>query len=280
MALSIAMSNYAAAQRHSTSAVVVQPRPFGYVIGDVLSQRVLLQDVDVDLAQLPVPRRIGVWWDRHAVNIERASDGRRWLRVDYQLINAPQKLATATLPAWEIESKSGAVKLAIPAWPVSVTPLTPETAFTLGGLSSIRPDRPAPVIATAPIRRQLGIWSTALVVTLAAWIAWLLWRDRSARMNQPFARAQREIRAMDETSPQAWQALHRAFDLTARRVVQTDTLDSLFQRAPHLLPLRSDIEKFFAASNERFFGTARQDSGLSVRALCGELRRIEKRHES
>jgi mxaA protein len=258
---------------------VVQPRPFGYVIGDLLSQRVLLPDVDVDLAQLPVPRRVGVWWDRHAVKIERASDGRRWLRVDYQLINAPQKLATVTLPAWELESKSGVVKLAIPAWPVSVTPLTPETAFTMGGLSDIRPDRPAPVIATAPIRRELGIWSTAFGVALAAWLAWLWWRNGSAAMNQPFARALREIRALDETAPQAWQALHRAFDLTAHRVVQTDTLDSLFKSAPHLAPLRSDIEKFFAASNERFFGTARQDSGVSVRALCGELRRIEKRNE-
>jgi mxaA protein len=98
-------------------------------------------------------------------------------------------------------------------------------------------------------------------------------------LNQPFARALREMRRMDETTPEAWQALHRAFDRTAGRVTQTETLPTLFQRAPQLQPLRREIERFFAQSSERFFGAGLSNEPLSVRALCGELRRIEKQHE-
>jgi hypothetical protein len=78
----------------------------------------------------------------------------------------------------------------------------------------------------------------------------------------------------------------------------------LFERAPQLIPARSEIEQFFAQSSLRFFGAAKPATmapsretsskeslgapassgsygagGLSPRALCAELRQIEKRHE-
>lgn len=262
-------------------ATVDQPRPFGYVVGDLVTQRVLLESANSNFepAALPDAQRLNAWLERRTPRIKSASDGRRWLVVDYQVINAPQSLTTITLPAWDIESKTGATTLAIPAWPISVAALTPRSAFATGGLGDLRPDRAAPVVATAPIRRQVVTWSIACVVTLAAWLAWLQWRNWQDALNRPFARALHEIRRMDETTPQAWQTLHRAFDQTAGRVTQVETLPVLFQRAPHLQPLRSQIEQFFAQSAERFFGAGLAHSPVSVRALCSELRRIEKRHE-
>jgi mxaA protein len=73
--------------------------------------------------------------------------------------------------------------------------------------------------------------------------------------------------------------LHRAFDRTAGQVVHAATLSDLFQQAPHLLPLREKIERFFAQSGERFFGAGMPAQPLSVRKLCTELRKLEKRHE-
>lgn len=268
-----------------TIATVDQPRPFGYVVGDLVTQRVLLHSAhsdfepDFEPAALPDAQRLNVWLERRAPRIESTADGRRWLVVDYQVINAPQSLTTVTLPAWEIASKTGETKLTIPAWPISVAALTPRSAFATGGLGELRPDRAAPVVATAPIRRQVITWSIICVITLAAWLAWLQWRNWQDALNRPFARALHEIRRMDESTPQAWQTLHRAFDQAAGRVTQTETLPVLFQRAPHLQPLRPQIEHFFAQSAERFFGAGLAHSPVSVRALCSELRRIEKRHE-
>jgi mxaA protein len=200
--------------------------------------------------------------------------------VDYQVINAPQALVTASLPAWEIRPKSGATTLRIGAWPISVSALTPRQAFAQGELQELRPDRPAPVIATQGDRRQLAIWSGALAATLAAWAGWCLWRNWRSRSTQPFARALREIRRLEDSAPEAWLALHRGFDRTAGHVIQTATLADFFRQAPHLAPLRPRIEQFFDQSAERFFGAGLPASPLSVRKLCAELRRVEKRHEA
>ncbi|MFO1349137.1 MAG: calcium incorporation protein MxaA [Gammaproteobacteria bacterium] len=265
----------------AANATVEQPRPFGYVVGDLLTQRVLLQlDGDsFEPAALPRPERLDVWWERRQPRIETSADGRRWLAVDYQLINAPQTLALVSLPAWELKPASGATPLRIGAWPVSVAALTPRRAFANSDLGELRPDRAAPLIATAPIRRQLEQYSAALLLTLGAWLGWLLWRNQRAAARQPFARARRELRQIDDTSPQAWQALHRAFDQTAGRVVQLGALPVLFQQAPQLAPLRGKIEQFFTQSSERFFGSGPAGDPLPLRALCDELRRIEKRFE-
>jgi mxaA protein len=263
------------------NATVQQPRPFGHVVGDVLTQRVLLQfdGRSFEAAALPSAARLGVWLERRTPRIEASPDGRRWLTVEYQVINAPQALTTVSLPAWELESGSGGMALRIAAWPISIASLTPRDVFAKGELTDLRPDRPAPIIPVEPIRREIEIWCAALVATLAAWFGWFRWRDWRARSTQPFARALREIRRADDTAPEAWLALHRAFDRTAGRVLQSTTLAALFQRAPHFAPLRARVEQFFEQSDERFFGQGLPGAPLSVRKLCSELRRVEKRHE-
>jgi len=116
-------------------------------------------------------------------------------------------------------------------------------------------------------------------VVVAAWLGWLAWRNWRAAAAQPFARALHEMRHLDGTAPEAWRALHRAFDQTAGRVVQTATLPALFERVPQLQSLRPEIEQFFAQSRALFFGGDLPADRMSARALCAQLRRIEKRIE-
>ena len=263
------------------NATLEQPRPFGYVVGDLLTQRVLLELHGRPFEPVTLPRaeRVSAWLERRSPRIESTPDGRRWLRVEYQVLNAPQALTLVRIPAWDLQAKPGTDALRIGAWPISVSALTPRSAFAQGGLENLRPDRPTPSIATEPMRHRIVIWSSALILTLAIWLGWLLWRNWRASARQPFASALREICHVGEGAPEAWQALHRAFDRTAGRVTQTATLPNLFQRAPHLAPLRARIEQFFQQSSERFFGAGLPQDALSVRSLCAELRRIEKAHE-
>jgi mxaA protein len=262
----------------SEAAAVDQPRPFGHVLGDVITQRVLLRVANANFtpAELPRAQRINVWFERRKVSIETASNGTRWLAVEYQIINTPQTFATVTLPAWTLKSSTGA-RLQVPAWPISIAALTPGSSAEPGETGELRPDRIAPIIDTGLMRRQLFIWTAAFLFAVAAWFGWVQQRNYRDRTNKPFARAWQEIGKMNETAPEAWQALHRAFDRVAGRVVQTETLPLLFAQAPHLADLRSQIEHFFEQSSERFFGEATLEQPLSVRALCRELRQIEKR---
>ncbi len=261
-------------------AVVQQPRAFGYVLGDVITQRVLLHIDDAPFEpKMPATQRVGIWLERRGARIESAPDGRRWLVIEYQLINAPRLLTTISVPPLLLVSTQGDSRLLVPEWSISVSPLTPHSAFDAAGLGELRPDKQAALIATASIKRQLWLWSLALAATLTAWMAWTQWRNRLSALNRPFARAWHEIQRLDADSPQTWQALHRAFDRTAGRVMHTDTLPLLFEEAPHLQPLRAQVEEFFAASSERFFGSGTQHAAVSIRSLSEALRRVERQHE-
>ncbi len=277
----------APAHAEAITAVVEQPRPTGYFVGDLLTQRVLLQNAgtDLDPTALPTPGRVSAWFERRKVTLETDSSSRHWLAVQYQVLNAPQKLITVTLPAWtltlkDLDGGKGPV-LQIPSSHVNVAPLSPPGSPTQVGVADLRPDRLAPLIALAPLRRGTFLSGGALVLTLAAWVGWVLWRNRRAAAIQPFARALRELRVLGDGEPRAWQVLHRAFDRTAGRVIQNSTVPELFERAPQLIPERARIERFFEESRALFFATPPSSPGpvVSPRALCEELRRIERRHE-
>jgi mxaA protein len=235
---------------------------------------------------LPPLERAGLWFARRSAVLKKGDDGRQWLIMDYQLVNAPQALMTVNLPAVTLKSKAGKV-LTVSMWPISVAPLTPQHAFAKGGLQELRPDHPAPKVPTSMLQRQLQVWLTAFALTVAAWLAWWVIRSIRAAANQPFARALREVRQAGDDSPDAWLALHRAFDRTAGRALQTSTLPVLFKQAPHLAAERTAIEQFYGQSNLRFFGGApsraqtsgARSGGVALRALAATLRGLEKQHE-
>lgn len=267
----------------AAEAVVEQPRPFGYVLGDTLVQRVLLQVSGRAFmpASLPPAERAGLWFSRRSSRIERSPDGRQWLVMDYQLINAPQALMTVSLPPVALKSSGGAEPLAVPEWTVSIGPLTPRTVFAKGGLQQLRPDRVPPPAQTGGLERGLAASVAAFLLVMLAWAAWWLWRQVRAAANQPFARALHRIGRGDENRPEDWMEVHRAFDRTAGQALQPGTLGVLFVKAPHFAAERAAIEEFFQHSSRRFFaGSELPPAGLSLRRLCTSLRRIEKRHES
>jgi mxaA protein len=279
--------------RAVTYATVEQPRLTGYFVGDLLTQRVLLQRNGQTLtpATLPPTGRVSAWFERHRVTTTTDAALRHWLVVEYQILNAPPKLANVTLPAWQLtvagSSSATPLTLSVPSVSINVAALSPPGSPEQVGTRDLRPDRLPPVIPTAPIRRTIALAASALALTLIAWICWVVWRNRRAIATQPFARALREMRSLGDNEPRAWQALHRAFDRTAGRVIQSATLPVLFERAPQLAPARAQIEMFFTQSNMLFFGSATTNSSSMgsastaslPRTLCAELLRIERRHE-
>jgi mxaA protein len=278
----------AARPRALTYATVEQPRLTGYFVGDLLTQRILLQrdGKTVDPTILPRTGRVSAWFERHRVTTATDAALHHWLVVEYQILNAPPKLANVTLPAWQltVAGSPGArpLTLSVPSVSINVAPLSLPGSPEQVGTRDLRPDHLPPVIPTAPFRRGIALSASALALTLIAWIGWVVWRNRRAVATQPFAHALREMRTLDDNEPRAWQALHRAFDRTAGRVIQSATLPVLFERAPQFAPARAQIETFFAQSSLMFFGSATTNGGPTAflpRTLCAELLRIERRHE-
>jgi mxaA protein len=259
-------------------AVVRQPRPFGYTVGDIALQEVLLarDGRGFQPASLPPPARVNAWLERRAARVRSGEDGARWLLVEYQVVNAPRALATIAVPGWELAGAAGAPALRVAPAVLGVGPLAPPPRE--GEALSLRPDRPAPAIDTGAIQRRLVLWLAALAACLAAWLGYAGWSGWHARTHLPFTRALRQVRARGSDPAAAHRALHQAFDRTAGQIVHAGSLDALFRRAPWLQPLRPPIERFYAQSAELFFGTGLPGEALSPQALCRDLSRLERRH--
>jgi mxaA protein len=265
-------------------AIVQQPRAFGYVLGDVLTQRVLLQAGGNDMGAVTPPSvgRTGVWLERRPASFETDADGRRWMVIGYQVVNAPQTLTKITLPALTLTSATGE-QLQVAEWPASVGPLTPSNTFAAGDLQPLRPDRRAPLLATAGLRRQIAWALGLLLATLLVWAAWWGWRNQRESARLPFARAWRQMQriqgAQAASSKDAWFCMHQALNETAGQVVHGGSLSALLTRAPYLQPLRAQLEHFYQVSAERFFKPAPSAAEFPLQALCRALYRAERRQQ-
>lgn len=263
----------------SFEAAVEQPRSYGYQIGDLLAQRVLLR-VEGDAftpAALPQPGRFGAWFERRRAAIDVDSRGERWLDVEYQVINSPPALTVVQLPSWKMAPAAGDRGLRVDPWPISIGPVSPRDAEGASKLGGLRPDRHAGDLDLEAIERRLVGWGTAALAACLAWLGWWAWRNRREAVRLPFAHAMRELHRAGDSVPDAWRILHRAFDRTAGCAMASGTLPRLFDRAPQFLPLRGPIEAFYAQSSRIFFGSAATGDAASVRELCQALYRVERR---
>jgi len=270
-----------AAKADAAPVVVQQPRAFGHVLGDVLTQRLM---IGADgLASTPPTGRIGPWLDRRTPRVETDAAGLRWLAIEYQIVNAPRSLMTVRLPALLLKARSGN-EWQIAEWPISIGPLTPDNVAAQGDLQGLRPDRQIVERPTAALRQRLLGWLGGLAATLVAWLAWWLWRNQREAVRLPFARAWRELRRYDRAAlamhPEAWRCLHRALADTASSAAQSATLPGLLAHAPHLQSLQPQLEDFYRSSGERFFAAEPKCEPYPLRELCLALRDAEKRQHA
>lgn len=284
---------------HATAYVasIDPPRGFGYTIGDVVTERVLLAAAghEVRNVEQPSSGRIDLWLERRPARVETDREGRRWLVLDYQIVNAPRSLTQIALPALSLRTRGGDV-LQLGAWPVTVGPLISDTvvaaadiasagaqaaqivtagqgrdpAALLGASPAMQPDRGAAPIPLAPIMRRIGYALACLFSTLAGWLAWWVWRNRRDAAQLPFARGWRRMRTLcasraladgNADADAAWHIVHRALNETAGQVINMHTLSRLFARAPWLLSMQPQLEAFYERSDARFFAVSSEPAG-------------------
>ena len=255
------------------SLKVVNPRDFGYFVGDVLTREVDITVSDpyrLDFGSLPPPGALSYWLDLHAVDVaeDDFSGGRRYrVSLAYQTFYVPLEARERTLPdvAIRISAPDGNfVDAKVPAWTFVMSPLRQikQEAPVDGPAAYLHPDVKPALIDTAR-ERDVAFWSGAaalISLTLLAYhYAWWPFHARSAR---PFTEASRRIRAAmrrgkgtSEAYRGALLALHRAFDRTAGRRLLADDVPQFVATHREFRPLADDITAFFAASRRVFYGS-------------------------
>ncbi|MET0217986.1 MAG: hypothetical protein ABWY07_03970 [Burkholderiales bacterium] len=270
---------------------IAEPRPFGYVIGDTLTRRVVLEadrSATLDVEHLPRPGRVSSWLE--LVRADHRSIGagaaeRHEITLTYQLFNSAPEVRTLALPALRIPFKTaaGAVAHEVPGFYFTAGPLTPDFVMARDGLQEMQPDAPPPPFSTVAVRTRLALYSAGLTAIALYFVYSYLGLPFLSRSRGPFARALRAVNAAarkgDERQglPAALKAVHRAFDETAGATVFGEQLDRFFATHSRYAQLRPAVEQFFASSRKAFFGNGPADISLPwLAALCRDLRDRER----
>ncbi len=270
----------AAAAPFAYTPEVLEPRSVGHFVGDVLTQRIALDQAGRywQPNRLPPADRVGLWFQRLASRIETDAAGRHFLVIDYQVINSPLLPVSVELPALELATRMNA-PLKIDSWPIDISPLAAKPAYANVAPLPLRADRSATPLPTGLLRRRLLGWSLALAGVLVAWLAWMLWQERRDSRRLPFARALEQLRTLGAPDDEAagWICLHRALNETAGRAIQENSLAQLFAAAPELEPMRAELADFLRRSSARFFARQPANMPFPLVDLCRRLRALERR---
>jgi mxaA protein len=277
---------YAVAASPVSRIEIIEPRPFGYVIGDTLTRRIVLDTAGgaaIDVERLPKPGPVSSWLELVDVTTRASVGNRQELSFTYQIFNSAPEVSTRALPAVDIPFRTadGTAVHTVPKFLFTSGPLTPVLVAARQGLEEMRPDAPPPQLSTAAVRVRIALFALGLTAIAFYFAYSYLGLPFLARSRGPFARALRAVnaaaRARDEQQGRraALQALHRAFDETARGTVFGEHLDCFFAQHGRYAPLRPDVEQLFAASRNEFFGGGAAQ--VSLAWLAGLSRALRDR---
>ncbi|HEX7156045.1 MAG TPA: hypothetical protein VF229_02460, partial [Burkholderiaceae bacterium] len=143
-----------------------EPRPFGYVIGDMVERRVRLADQPgtLDPSSLPAPGRVGRWL---ALREAKIDPGHLVLR--YQIVNAPDELTRVSLPVVRLRfslPNGEADEAVLGTQALTLAPLTRPQSYPPVNAEDLRPDLPPPPIPLQARELRLVLCSAALAAVL------------------------------------------------------------------------------------------------------------------
>lgn len=277
------------------SLTVTTPRQFGYVIGDLIEQRVSLvlrPGFELDPASIPAPGRSTRWLSLNEAVLDgktRDGNSHHSIVLRYQVVNAaPTVVGAGTPPAsLRIIGPEGDLPVVVPAWGFTIGPIVEPEERPPGTRPDIRPAlAPGPIPTTA---RTIRVGALGLLA--AGLLALVVWRHLRGRLgwfaSGPFEHACRRLErgVRDRPAPGAYAdalvVVHAAFNSTAGRAVFAHELAHFFTEHPRFEPLREPIEALFAESSALFYGPDAESRSCAqslepLRALCRACRDIER----
>ena len=264
--LALALQAAGAAAQPSPTVTTVEPRAYGWQLGDVVQREVRIEAHEaftLEADSLPRPGRVGSAFELRRIDIDttRSANSRQHrLRLEYQVFLSPQAVKTLELPPLTLRFASGGRRqdVRVDAWPVTVAPLVPVDVSPRRGLGELQPDAPPPAIDTRATRARL--WACAAAAALLALallhlyvgLPWLLRRQR------PFESAWRALRRLAGQEPAtrrraAFEQLHAALNRSAGAALFEGGVDAFVAERPAFAALRDDLRQFFQRSRREFF---------------------------
>jgi mxaA protein len=291
LALALIACSGAAPAAGTLRANTVEPRAFGYHVGDLVERELIVHIPEgfvLDEATLPRPGTRGKAIELQAVarrSTSEAGGTRLALQLRYQVFIAPTEVRTLEIAPFSLGFKGDGrdQALRVDAWPVTVSPLVPAEVSPRQGLGELRPDLPPPRLDTGPAQRRLLAWGAVLLLCLAYLAQTYLILPGWAQRRRPFASAWRQLSHLPADAPAperraAFQRVHEALNRTAGEVVFEHGVDRFVAAQPRYAALRAELLAFFQQSRREFFADSpvAANDGRWLLEFCRKCRDAER----
>lgn len=275
-------------------------RDAGYVVGDILNRKVTItikKPYQLIKESLPIigyeHRYKGQVSGVELVKIqsttsEKSDSETHVLDLSYQIFKTgrvvkPAALHREVLKMRNTEKKKQIVQYALPAFTFRISPLSLIGQIRLD--QEMYPFTPPLTLDNSKVIANLKILAVILALALLGLLYILGSRAWLPRMGASFAKAFRDIKKMDVSSPEGMQEavtrVHTALNKTAGASLFTNNLAAFIAENPAFAPAKTVIEQFFGLSHQVFFADASQalntdDPKAWLLNLCRTLRDCER----
>jgi len=261
---------------------VETPRPFGYVIGDEIAQRIVIETrpgIALQTASLPARGQINRWLNLTQITVEQ-QDAQTVINLRYQVFYAPLEVKMLSLPGFTLQFAQGDNTLTkvVPDWSFTVAPLRELAVRKNEQHEYMRPDVRPPLLPDSAA--QMGLWSSFSVsILLGAYLAYLYGYFPQSR-RRVFKQALKQLAKLSEGDmAQVLTIAHKAFNKLNRQPLFQHQLADFYRQHSDYQRINKPLEWFFDYSYHYFFSgkqPATAEHLEKIRELLEQCRKIER----
>ena len=262
---------------------VETPRPFGYVNGDEIPQRIVLETrsgISLQAGSLPAKGQINRWLNLNQVTVKQT--GQRYeIDLRYQVFYAPLEVKSLTLPGFTLLLSQGekSVGKNVPAWSFTLSPLRELVARQTEQGEYMRPDSPPPLLANTQALYGLAT-SLTVAALIAAYLGYLYGCFPNRLRRTLFKQALRKLAGLSKADmAQALSIVHHTLNSLNGQPLFSNRLSEFYRRNPQYRQISAQLSWFFNYSNRYFFSGGMivvQQDLQQIKDLCEQCRKIER----
>jgi len=273
-------------------------RDAGYVVGDILERTITLnikKPYELMKESLPIVGYEHRWKGQisgielskvNSEEVQHNDSVTHVIHLTYQVFTTGKLAKPAVLRAEILKmrntEKKEILQYRVPSFNFRVSPLSVFGSVKLK--EELSPYTPPFLIDSSKQKLTLKLLISLLSLALLGLLYIFGMRAWLPRMGAPFAKAYRDIRHLPETAEglqQATTRIHESLNKTANSSLFGSNINGFLQANPAFLPVKQDLEKFFALSRKVFFEPdATQDINEYSKAwlmkFCRHLRDCER----
>ncbi|MGD7035494.1 hypothetical protein [Methylotuvimicrobium buryatense] len=263
------------------------PKPFGYVIGDEIAHRIVIDTrsgIELNGNTLPKQGELNRWLTVNRVEHSQSKTGqgmRHVVDIRYQVFYAPLEVKMLAIPGFSVtfNQRGQAIEQAVPSWHFTISPLRELAVRKDDAGEYMRPDAPPARLSNRETVSRL--YASLLIVVLSAlYLAYLYGYLPGLTRRGIFKRAQRQLARLPERDiASALSVVHHALNTLNRNPLFQHKLDEFYRNQPDYRKLADELNAFFEVSNRYFFagyGDIGRDDFGKIERLCRLCREVER----